>query len=428
MRLRAPAALAILLLLAACTSEPDTPDLRHVDIPSPTAQPSQAPAASPDPDGPEPTVPSELEGLDGRLAILDETGSLVTMNPDGSDEIVLAESEPGRSEVRQPCWSRDGSRLAWVHLHVTEADALAVGLATATDRGKRPTESRTLTTPFYLSWDPTSTRIAYLGSPGGNEIELGILEVAGHSSGRALDNGQPFFLSWGPGGDELLVHVGTERLDRLDLDGKLTTVADRPGTFGAPVWTVDGRAFVYASSRAGRQELVVQDADADRGRSVLAIEGLITFVVSPDGTRIAFQAFEGGDASPLTMVDVASGRTTEVTGETVAAFYWSPDGERLLFLDPDPAEDQVWFRWGVWDGRRAFTTPRFIPSQRMIDEYLPFFEQYAQSMSLWSPDGSAFAYPGMDEDGEMGIWIQSARSDRAPVLVTDGDFVAWSPR
>jgi TolB protein len=156
-------------------------------------------------------------------------------------------------------------------------------------------------------------------------------------------------------------------------------------------------------------------------------DGLITFVVSPDGRRIALQAFEGGEASPLTVVDVASAEATEVTDQTVAAFYWSPDGGRLLYLDPDPAEDQVWFRWGVWDGRRAFTTPRFIPSQRMVDEYLPFFEQYAQSMNLWSPDGSAFAYPGMDENGDTGIWIQSARSDRAPVLVSDGDFVAWSP-
>ena len=48
-------------------------------------------------------------------------------------------------------------------------------------------------------------------------------------------------------------------------------------------------------------------------------------------------------------------------------------------------------------------------------------------MSLWSPDSSAFAYPGMNEDGEEGIWIQSARPDRAAVLVADGDFVAWSP-
>lgn len=47
-------------------------------------------------------------------------------------------------------------------------------------------------------------------------------------------------------------------------------------------------------------------------------------------------------------------------------------------------------------------------------------------MSLWSPDGSAFAYPGINENGDEGIWIQSARPDRAPVLVAD-NFVAWSP-
>jgi TolB protein len=430
MRLRSRAVLlaAVLLLAAGCTSEPERPDLRHVDIPSATAGPSEAAATSPATEGSAPTVPSEVEGLRGRLAILDEGGNLVTMDPDGSNEVTLAEIEPGRSQVRQPSWSRDGNSVAWVHLHVTEASTLAVGVATSTADGKKPTESRTLVTPFYLSWDPTSSRIAYLGSPEGGEIELGILELAGHSSGTALDAGQPFYLSWGPNGDELLVHVGSERLETLGLDGKQTTVADRPGAFNAPVWTADGRTFVYAATQAGRQQLVVQDAGAKKGRSVLPFEGLITFVVSPDGKRIAFQPFEGGEASPLTVVDVASAETTQVTDETVAAFYWSPDGERLLYLDPDPTADRVWFRWGVWDGRRAFTTPRFVPSQRMIEEYLPFFEQYAQSMSLWSPDGSAFAYPGMDESGDMGIWIQSARSDRAPVRITDGDFVAWSPR
>ena len=32
-----------------------------------------------------------------------------------------------------------------------------------------------------------------------------------------------------------------------------------------------------------------------------------------------------------------------------------------------------------------------------------------------------------NERGEEGVWIQSARADRTPVLVADGDFVAWSP-
>jgi WD40-like Beta Propeller Repeat len=310
---------------------------------------------------------------------------------------------------------------------VNEASALSVSVATSTDRGRKGTKSRTAIVPFYLAWDPTSSRIAYLGAPGPNEVALGILEVAGPSSGIPLDAGQPFYLSWGPEGDELLVHVGEQRLERLGLDGRLTTVADRPGSFTAPVWTADGRTFVYASTRAGRQQLVVQDADAERGHAVVPFGGLISFVVSPDGRRIAFQPFDQGDSLPLTVLDVVSGETVQIMDESAAAFFWSPDGERLLYLDPDPDEERLWYRWGVWDGRRSFRTTRFVPSPLMVEEYFPFFEQYAQSMSLWSPDGKAFAYPGTSEDGDAGIWIQSARSDRAPVLVSDGDFVAWSP-
>ena len=133
-----------------------------------------------------------------------------------------------------------------MHIEVTEAGALAAVIASAGGDGAEPSEARTAVVPFYLSWDPTSSRIAYLGSPNENDIELSILEVAGRSSGTALDAGQPFYLSWAPAGDQLLVHVGEDRLERLGLDGSLTTVADRPGTFRVPVWTDDGRTFFYA--------------------------------------------------------------------------------------------------------------------------------------------------------------------------------------
>ena len=414
---------AIMLALAmSCTSEPGRRDLPDVDVDVP-ADPSSGVTS----DSPAPTVPSDVAGLPGRLAVLDATGNLVTVNPDGSDEIVLAEVESGRSQVRQPTWSADGGRVAWVHVEVTEAGALSPVIATAGVDGTEASEARTEVVPFYLSWDPTSSRIAYLGSPSQNDIELGILEVAGRSSGAPLDAGQPFYLSWAPGGDQLLVHVGEDRLERLGLDGSLTTVADRPGTFSAPVWTADGRTFVYASVGAGRQRLVVRDAEAETERPLVPFDGLISFVVSPDGERIAFQVIEGQSVRPLTVIDVGTGETIEITDAAIAAFFWSPDGDRLLYLDPDPDRERFWFRWGVWDGTSSFLTRRFVPSMLIAGVYLRFFEQYAQSMSLWSPDGSAFAYPGTNEDGEEGIWVQSARPDRAPVLVADGDFVAWSP-
>jgi hypothetical protein len=47
-------------------------------------------------------------------------------------------------------------------------------------------------------------------------------------------------------------------------------------------------------------------------------------------------------------------------------------------------------------------------------------------MSLWSPDGSAFAYAGTTEAGDSGIWIQPARAGSEPILVSGGVFAAWS--
>jgi len=413
-----------LVLTGSCTSgsEPrDLPDV-HIDVPTGST-------AVNEPDGPAPTVPSETAGLRGRLAILDAAGDLVTVSPSGSHEVVLAEVEPGRSEIRQPTWSPDGRSVAWVHLEITEAGALSAAVATSRGGGTTPTEARTAIVPFYLSWDPTSSRVAYLGSPSEDEIELGILEVTGRNAGTPLDAGQPFHFSWGPEGDQLLVHVGEDRLERLGLDGSLTTVAERPGTFSAPVWTADGRTFVYSSVDKDGQQLVARGVEEEKERQLVPYEGLIAFVVSPDGGRIAFQVLEPEDTLPLSVIDVRTGETVEITESAIASFFWSPDGERLLYLEPDPLPDetQFFFRWGVWDGTSSFVTPRFVPSQLIAVEYLQFFEQYAQSMSLWSPDGSAFAYPGTSEDGQEGIWIQSARPDRAPVLVAEGDFVAWSP-
>jgi TolB protein len=316
-----------------------------------------------------------------------------------------------------------------VHVEVTEAGAVSASIATAGDDGTRPSMSRTEVVPFYLSWDPTSSRIAYLGAPSDTFIELGVLELADRSSGTSLDAGQPVFFSWGPDGDQLLVHIGAERLDRLGLDGSTSAVGDRPGTFSVPVWTADGKTLVYASADGDGQRLVARNVKAESGRPLVPYEGLIAFVVSPDGERVAFQVLEPGRIRPLSVIDVGSGQVVEIVDAPIASFFWSPDAERLLYLEPDPLPDDtgLWFRWGVWDGTSSFVTPRIALSQLISVEYLQFFEQYAQSMRLWSPDSRAFAYPGTSEDGREGIWIQSARPDRAPILVAEGDFVAWSP-
>ena len=174
----------VVTIAASCTSQPERRDLPDVDIP---ADPTTAATSA----GPAPTVASDVAGLSGRLAVLDADGHLVTMDPDGSDEIMLDEVEPGTSQVRQPTWSPDGRSVAWVHLEVTEAGALSAAVATSRDGGTRPTMARTAIVPFYLSWDPTSSRIGLPRVAGRRRIALGILEVMGRSAGTSLDTGQP---------------------------------------------------------------------------------------------------------------------------------------------------------------------------------------------------------------------------------------------
>lgn len=412
-RLLSSAAAMSLMVATGCSITLGTPPEAGVSptisqpIPSPSPQVTGVPAAT------------------GRIAVLDASGTLTVFDADGSDPTFIAGSDPDVTLVRQPTWSRDGSRIAWVSL---EADGTSATVMTAAPNGTRPTDTPVAAAPFYLSWDPTSSRIVYLGGSATADIELGLVDVAA-STTAPIDAGSPFYFSWAPKGKQLLVHVGTDRLDRLAIDGTSTPVGDRPGTFSAPVWTADGRTLFYVSETEGRQRLVARDVATDRRETLARFDGVITFVVSPDGERVAYQVIEDGPviAVPLSVIDRRSGTTDRVAAEYSPAFFWSPDGTKLLSLRPE-VEGSLAFRWNVWEDGSSFSSDRFVPSLELSRDYLQFFEQYAQSMTLWSPDGSAFVYAGQQvESGVSGIWIQAATIDTAPVRVADGVIASWSP-
>ena len=373
-----------------------------------------------------PSPSPDVSALPGRIAVLDASGTLTVLEADGSHPTVIAGSDPDVTLVRQPTWSRDGRRIAWVGL---DADGTSATVMTAAIDGTRSTDTVVAAAPFHLSWDPTSSRIVYLGGSATADIELGLVDVAA-STTDPIDAGSPFYFSWAPKGNQLLVHVGTDRLDRLAIDGSLTSLGDPPGRFSAPVWTADGRTMFYVMEADGRQRLVARDVATDRREILTRFDGVITFVVSPDGERVAYQVIGDGPelAVPLSVIDRRNGRTRRVATALSAAFFWSPDGTKLLSLRPE-LDEGLLFRWNVWEDGDSFSTDRFVPSLELSRDYFPFFEQYAQSMTLWSPDGSAFVYAGEQvESGESGVWIQSAMPRLAPVRVADGVVASWSPR
>ena len=368
------------------------------------------------------TFPGPITG--DRLLVLMDDGSILTVGRDGGAGILLRGEDDPEFETRQPVWSPDGALVAWVEIG-TAAPPASSTLVTIRHDGSSRREVVVDAATFFLQWDPTSSRLAYLGSFRGT-VGMGVADTGaiGGPIATTLGVGQPFYLSWGPVGDRLLIHVGADTLGTLDLTGNLEPVGDRPGVFHAPVWLADGRS-VYAVQDGDRQMLVVRDGS--RPRQLVRFQGAIEFVVSPDGRRIAYRVDAGGDLGTVSVVGIDSERSRTVSELPASAFHWSPDGRRLLLMIPAEGDDPTTHRWHVWDGRE--TNPvgtTFVPSVSYLRDYLPFFGQYAQTMTLWSPDGRSFAFPGSIGD-QAGIWVQDLGAREPTFVVEDGSVVAWSP-
>jgi TolB protein len=367
-----------------------------------------------------------LPGLGGgeRLLVLTEDGSVITTDPDGGTPVMVRPGGLDDVTARQPVWSPDAGTLAWVEVGSGGPPATS-RLVTARPDGSGRAEVEIDTAMFFLEWDPTSSRVAYLGSYG-DAIGMGVAQrdATGRATAATLAVGRPFYLAWAPDGDHLFVHVGTESLGSVDLRGELTPVGDDPGHFHAPVWLPDGR-LVYAATEGGRQTLLIREGD--RSTQLVRFRGTIEFVVSPDGRRIAYRVDTRTRLGSVSVVETGTGRSVPVTRGPVTAFQWSPDGRRLLLMTPEDSDVAPFHRWRWWDGDRVRSLgPRFVPSPTYLRDYVPFFGQYAQTMTPWSPDGRAFAFPGLI-GGRAGIWVQALDSDEPRFVVDGGTVVAWSP-
>jgi hypothetical protein len=399
--------IGVAVLVASCTAGSPTPSgsTSHEPV---TSQASAAP----------------LE--DQRLLVLTDDGNVVTFGADGTEERSVTDHPPNdvTVEVRHPVWSPDGRSVAWAELEIGD-DGARSRIVTADRDGSGRVEFPVETGTFFLQWDPTSARIAYLGNFQGR-VGMGVAgrAIVGDPVGTTLGVGQPFFLSWGPGGLELLVHVGDRTLGRLDLEGELRPIGDTPGIFQAPVWLADGR-MVYATMSRDREALVVRDGA--RLRELLSFEGSIEFVVNPHGEQVAYRIDDGGGPHGVAVIDVASGRSRTVTDAPTLAFQWSPDGRRLLLLSEEDDGRDGEQRWLVWDGRSVKPVgSAFIPSATFLRDYAPFYGQFAQAMTPWSPDGAAFAFAGSIGD-RAGIWVQELRADEPTLVLEGGAVVSWAP-
>jgi TolB protein len=380
-----------------------------------------------------------LAELTGTLAV-GNGSELSVVRPDGAGSLLLDGSESVLAS--QPTWSRDGTRLAWGSI---SADRQVVLVQDFDDDGLPdgdPSISNVAGNPvFYLQWNGDDERLVYIrNAESGGVVEIGTLEPG--APAVPVGEGAPFFVSWGPETDRIVGHVNERSIDLYELDDPdgpeagFSTVLPNGGGFSAPAWVDDSRVLVVIA-----EEFRYLDVTSGQMESIVEVPGQIRFVLSPDRTAVAYQTMGGAGGpslaslgvqqdttdSSLIVLDLETGEQTLVTNQLAVAWEWSPDSDKLAWLEAEVTAGRPAGTWSFWSRTGPLATPStpvFNLSGKYGRNYLPFFAQYAQSVTGWSPDSSAYAFAGAMR-GDGGVWIQLVTEAVAPRIVSAGDFVTW---
>ncbi len=440
---------------------------------------------------PDAVTVQQVNDLPGKLAI----GSgrrLVIGETDGTEVRVLDEGDD--SVASQPTWSADGSRLIWSRVgddghEVVVSEPAGEGDGGESDEaesdeaegvGGDVVTALAGSPAFYFQWSADGTTVAYLrNSADGRGVELGLIDPG--EATATIGSTAPFFVAWAPeGSSSIAAHIGGTQLvelvePRLAFDDEIVApsmLLGATGAFSTPSW-IDDRTVLAADSSG----LILIDVQTLQTETVVSFQGAgrqVRFVVSPDRTKVAYQLVRGDGApsvaalpgdraddselgpadgdvvavsspvvprsattvdaeSGLVVVDLARETSEVVTLADVLRWEWSPTSDRLAWMEPIPSPVDRLARWNFWTDPDAavVSTPIHHVPEVVAQAYLPFFEQYAHSVTGWSPDGSAFAFAGRHQAEASGapdsIWVQLVVGDTPPVKVAEGDVVAWSP-
>jgi TolB protein len=381
-----------------------------------------------------------------RLAVIADS-KIYTINPDGSDRVDLAHS--GRVPTAAVIWSHDGQRLIFTasernqsHVNSSLVDGQEPRVLYEADLDREP---------FYLYGSPDDQHVAFLATDPLEGMQLHLAETDRPNSARSAVTGEPNYSSWSPDSQSLLVHIGGTRAEAYvgtyDLSAAATQLIEtQPAAFQAPFWSPIGQAqWLYARQSEADNQLVISDATGVR--PLTEFDGGITFGWSPDGRRVAY-AINTPDSflyQGLTVIDLEDSASKVVFKGNVLAFFWSPAGTKLAYLtgalvEPSsigragglaaPARAQrrtLQVTWHVFDldHDRTIDLNTFEPTESFL-YLIQYFDQFAQSVALWSPDSRSLVYTGQPLIGERGVYVIDAQDAAAPRFVGPGDFAIWS--
>ncbi|HJQ91828.1 MAG TPA: hypothetical protein VJ950_08975, partial [Acidimicrobiia bacterium] len=388
---RLTAAAAALIVTAACTGDSGTT--------STVVDQTTAPEAT------EP-LPTDASELPGRLVVVDDDGNIVTMEPDGSASTNITQDGGEAAGYRQPAFSPVSDTVVW-----SEINAEGSGLGSSDGQGENRISVPMAAPPFYMFWSPDGNGIGVLHNSAAGAIEFEVVDV-GATTSEVLAEGSSFYFSWSPDSSQVAAHARPEFFGTIGLDGESSDLGATAPGYQAPHWIPAGILHLAEAGLELRQT-------GGESRLLATAPGPVAFVANRQGTSVAVQSFVEEETPPgvnaavtetpaipsntVVVIDVDSGEMSEVVGAASLGLFWSPDGESLLVLTPDEG-GAAELATTVWRAGETTELSTISPNPTFVGDVLRFFDQYGQSLQLWSPDSAAFALPGAIDD-DPGIWV-----------------------